>query len=112
MQGCERKLGLSLNADPAQNSHALGAVSCVLEQRRLADPRFATDYQDAALTVASVVEEAVDRRGLRAPPDKHRSGDRTPGTNWGLRPAISLMPRAALSSSVVEVFGEKRGASR
>jgi len=62
---------LRLNADDSQDSEIAGVGDGVVEERRLADSRFATQHEGAGAAGSGGVENAIDRRPLRAATEKH-----------------------------------------
>ena len=64
----ERQLHLRLHAGDLRDTEARGSTNGVLQQRRLADARFAADDQDGAPTAADVREQPVDHGPLAGPP--------------------------------------------
>ena len=75
-----RQLHLRLHPRDVHDTKAGGLTSGVLQQRRLADARFAADDQDGALTAAHVGEQAIDHFALAGPAEKpgragHGHGD-------------------------------------
>ena len=79
MQRRECELGFGLDPHPAQDRDSVRAISCILEQRRLSDPRLPPQDEDTAAPGASVIKKAVDRLGLRTSADEHRASDRNAG---------------------------------
>jgi hypothetical protein len=64
LQGGERELHLRLDPDRAREHQVRGRPDRVVQQRRLAHPRLASEYESTAFTPAHRVEYAVERRAL------------------------------------------------
>jgi hypothetical protein len=71
VQARERQLGLGLHGRAGEHPHAVGALPCVCQQRGLADPRLAAQYEDAAARGPGCIEHAVDRLALAVTAEQH-----------------------------------------
>jgi len=71
VQRRKRELRLGLDTAGAQQVHVGGALSGVLEQRRLPDARVAAQDERAASGGACGLEQAADRVALIIPPVEH-----------------------------------------
>ena len=69
----ELELCLRLDAEGADDRHPVGLVDRVVEERGLADPRFAADRERAAPTRAGTVEQLVKPQALALTADQHAS---------------------------------------
>jgi len=71
---------LSFGLDPKSTEHTepCRPLNCVLEQRGLADPRFAAKDEGAAATVPRGVKHRVDSRALNFAAEQHLPMSVTP----------------------------------
>ena len=67
MQAGVGELHLRLDADGARDAKPVGMLSEVLQQDGFPDPRLAAHNQDAAVLVACVRQQALERFALVAP---------------------------------------------
>ena len=99
VQRRERELHLRLHAGHAQHAEVAGRLDRVLEQRRLADSRFAPQDEGFAAPGTRGREQLVQRRALVAPTTQLQpDGSRTTGRH---RPGIlgHLVDESTLSTS-------------
>ena len=74
VQPGERELHLRLDPGGAGHSAARGVLDQVVQQRRLANARFAVHHQDPALTRASSFDEPVEHLAFAPPPPELPGG--------------------------------------
>ena len=70
------EIGLRRRARGRNDGHPHGPLDGIVQQRRLADPRFPTDHQRAALAAPSLLQQALDP-GLLSPGARPAHGNRT-----------------------------------
>jgi hypothetical protein len=68
VKACIRELHLGLHAGGAHDVQLRRGVQEILEQRRLADPGFTSDYECASLARTDVGDDPVKRAALSTPP--------------------------------------------
>jgi hypothetical protein len=81
LQGGERELHLRLDPGRAREHQVRGRPDRVLQQRRLAHPRLASEDESTAFTPAHRVEYAVERRALRVASSQRGVGRHRPNGN-------------------------------
>jgi hypothetical protein len=67
MHAGERQLHLGLDAGDLRDPKTRSLGGGVAQQRRLSDPRLATDDQDGALTLAHICQQSLERLALAGP---------------------------------------------
>lgn len=67
----KRDLGLRLDPAGAQDPHPAGVPGGVIEQRGLADPRFADERQHTTAAVSRLTEQAAKREPLLVAAQQH-----------------------------------------
>jgi hypothetical protein len=92
VQAGEGEVRLGVDPDAPQNRAAVGLTIDVVEERGLADARFAADDEDTASTGPRVGEEIVECRRLVAAADEHQpTAASSSPTPWRINSARELI---------------------
>ena len=81
----ERHLRLRLDPARPQDAHSLGSLARVVEQGRLADPRLADEYEDAAAAAAGLFQQSIERLALAITAKQHGAILRSSGVSYDVR---------------------------
>jgi hypothetical protein len=103
MEAGERQLHLGLDTGGPSDATAGGPLLQVVQQRGLADPGLAAQYQHLAVTRPHIGHQAVERLAFTAPSSETRSSmivghDHRPA--WGVGGATVARPRQVTPAPV------------